>query len=56
MTTELDQMYNQMNMNQIPTVWRQVCYASEKNFASWIDDLKSKIDFMKSWQVRDILK
>jgi dynein heavy chain len=49
MSTDLDQMQQELLNNQVPALWGQVSYPSLKPLASWIVDLKERLDFMENW-------
>lgn len=49
MSPELDSMYTSLLNNKVPALWEKVAYPSLKPLASWIEDLKKRVAFMKSW-------
>lgn len=51
MSQELDQTYFSLLNNQVPNQWLSVAYPSLKPLASWINDLKKRVEFMNNWLV-----
>jgi len=51
MSDDLDKMYVAMINNTIPELWSRVAYPSLKPLASWFDDLKERVLFMRKWLV-----
>ncbi len=49
MSPELDLMYGALTKNVVPPNWTEVAYPSLKPLASWIKDLKERVDFMRDW-------
>lgn len=49
MSSELDATYNALLNNQVPKLWEKVAYPSLKPLASWIIDLKDRVQFMAKW-------
>ncbi|KAL4487471.1 hypothetical protein ABPG72_006991 [Tetrahymena utriculariae] len=49
MSSELDQTYNSLLNNQVPKQWEKVSYPSLKPLASWIIDLRERVQFMAKW-------
>ena len=49
MSQDLDEMYYSLLLNQVPRVWEEVAYPSLKPLASWIADLKERLNFMSDW-------
>uniref|UniRef100_A0A6T8E3I8 Dynein heavy chain n=1 Tax=Prymnesium polylepis TaxID=72548 RepID=A0A6T8E3I8_9EUKA len=49
MTSELEQMGNQLFVNQVPELWAKVAYPSMKPLASWVPDLLKRLSFIQDW-------
>jgi dynein heavy chain len=49
MSNELDQMYNALMKNQVPSNWEEIAYPSLKPLSSWIIDLIERVEFMRIW-------
>lgn len=51
MSDELDKMYQSILNNKVPENWAELAYPSLKPLASWIENLRERIDFFKKWLV-----
>jgi dynein heavy chain len=49
MSQDLDNMYYSLLNNQVPKNWEDVSYLSLKPLASWLRDMKERVEFMSSW-------
>lgn len=49
MSQDLDEMYFSVLNSQVPPNWKKVAYPSLKPLASWIKDLRDRVDFMRLW-------
>lgn len=49
MSLELDLMYTSLLNNRVPSNWGKVSYPSLKPLASWFEDLKERVQFMRNW-------
>lgn len=49
MSQELDLMYTSLLTNRVPANWAAVAYPSLKPLASWFEDLKERVAFMRNW-------
>eukprot|EP00164_Ancoracysta_twista_P004479 GFYU01006044.1.p1 GENE.GFYU01006044.1~~GFYU01006044.1.p1 ORF type:complete len:643 (-),score=209.30 GFYU01006044.1:95-2023(-) len=49
MSSELEMMYGSFLNNQVPALWAAVAYPSLKPLASWVEDLKLRVEFMRTW-------
>lgn len=49
MTDELDAMGTSMYNQQVPEIWSKKSYPSMKPFASWVNDLLERLDFLNLW-------
>lgn len=49
MSPTLDMMYSALLNNQVPQNWKEIAFASLKPLASWMSDLKARVDFMRLW-------
>jgi dynein heavy chain len=49
MSQDLDDMYFSVLNSQVPPNWKKVAYPSLKPLASWIKDLRDRVDFMRLW-------
>jgi dynein heavy chain len=49
MNGELEQMFNQLMSNQVPSVWKNVSYLSLKPLGSWVQDLGDRLMFWNQW-------
>lgn len=47
MSGELDSMYRNMLNNQVPENWVKVAYPSLRPLASWVNDLKERVAFLR---------
>jgi dynein heavy chain len=49
MSPELDLMASALLKNQVPPNWSQISYPSLKPLASWVKDLRERVEFMRTW-------
>ena len=49
MSEELEKLSNSLFDNQVPNAWSEVGFLSLKPLASWVDDLKIRINFLSEW-------
>ena len=49
MSDELDMMYSCMLNNKVPGNWEKVAYPSLRPLASWVNDLKERVAFLRKW-------
>lgn len=49
MSDELDKMFTSLVNNQVPKNWEAVAPPSLKPLASWVQDLKARLVFMRDW-------
>jgi len=49
MSQDLDSTYYSLLNNQVPNLWVKVAYPSLKPLASWIQDLKERVQVMGNW-------
>lgn len=49
MSDELDKMYQSFLNNKVPENWSEIAYPSLKPLSSWIENLKERITFFKTW-------
>ena len=49
MSDDLDKMYTSINENRIPAIWSKVAYPSLKPLASWLNDLRNRVRFLREW-------
>jgi len=49
MSEELELMAKSLNENQVPEIWKAKSFLSLKSLASWMDDLKKRVEFLNSW-------
>jgi len=49
MSAQLEGALNSMSLNLIPEMWKGKSFSSLKPLASYIKDLKSRLDFFKDW-------
>lgn len=49
LSEELDFMAKSLNQNQVPALWKDKSFLSEKPLSSWIEDLNKRIDFLNDW-------
>jgi dynein heavy chain len=45
-------MFTALIGNQVPQNWKSVAYPSLKGLTSWIEDLKERINFMRTWATK----
>lgn len=51
MSDDLDAMFYDLLLNKVPKNWAKVGYPSLKPLASWMKDLKERVDFIRAWLV-----
>ncbi len=49
MTDDLEQTSSSIYNNQVPRLWAQKSYPSDKNLSSWIVDLEQRFKFIRKW-------
>ncbi|CAD7943415.1 unnamed protein product [Amoebophrya sp. A25] len=49
MSSELEQMGNEMFLNQVPTMWGDKGFLSLKPLSAWQLDLTARLDFLTDW-------
>lgn len=49
MSDELDSMYNSILNNKVPVMWEAKAYPSLKPLASWMENLKERVNEIKEW-------
>lgn len=49
MDGQLEKMYQSIYNNKVPDSWMNVGYPSLKSLDAWVDDLRIKVEFMRSW-------
>lgn len=49
MSSDLDAMYTAFLINQLPSIWERVSFASLKTLGSWVSDLIFRVKFMRIW-------
>ena len=49
MSADLDNMYSSFLNNKLPPIWEKVSFASLKTLASWVRDMKGRVEFMRTW-------
>lgn len=49
MSGELENMFNSILNNQVPSLWESAAYPSLKPLASWVKDYFRRMDFFISW-------
>ena len=52
MSAELDLMYTALFNNLVPENWKSVSYLSLKKLTSWVQDLKDRVSFMRTWATK----
>eukprot|EP01119_Soliformovum_irregulare_P017771 TRINITY_DN5330_c1_g1_i1.p1 TRINITY_DN5330_c1_g1~~TRINITY_DN5330_c1_g1_i1.p1 ORF type:complete len:2639 (+),score=886.96 TRINITY_DN5330_c1_g1_i1:107-7918(+) len=52
MTTELQEMFQQILYNQIPTIWKSKSYPSSKSLRNFVADLKLKVEYLRNWMTK----
>ena len=53
MNIELENVYFSILNKKIPHYWLNICYITIKPLGEWIVDLGVRIDFFKSWMIRN---
>ncbi len=49
MSVELESMYVSFLQGSVPDLWSNVAYPSLKPLASWVEDLKVRVSFIRNW-------
>ncbi|TPX75806.1 hypothetical protein CcCBS67573_g02914 [Chytriomyces confervae] len=49
MSAELEKVFQSLLNNEVPDVWAKAAYPSLKPLASWVKDLKLRVDFLNEW-------
>ncbi len=49
MSSELEEVFNSVQIGRIPDLWRARSYPSQKPLAAYIEDLKVRLMFFKNW-------
>ncbi|KAJ3021047.1 UNVERIFIED_CONTAM: Dynein heavy chain 6, axonemal [Siphonaria sp. JEL0065] len=49
MSAELEKVFQSLQNNEVPAVWAKAAYPSLKPLASWVKDLKMRVDFLNEW-------
>ncbi|KAJ3083598.1 Dynein heavy chain 6, axonemal, partial [Rhizoclosmatium hyalinum] len=49
MSAELEKVFRSLQNNEVPDVWAKAAYPSLKPLASWVKDLKMRVDFLNEW-------
>ena len=49
MSVELESMYVSFLQGSVPDLWSNVAYPSLKPLASWVEDLKNRVLFIRNW-------
>lgn len=49
MSEDLDKMYTSMLNNKVPEMWAIHAYPSLKPLASWMENFKERIEFLRMW-------
>ena len=49
MTEDVEQIYFSFFNNQVPASWKKISYPCNLPLSSWIDSLKKKSEFFRSW-------
>jgi dynein heavy chain len=49
MSTELEQILDNIYDNKVPSAWKKYSYPSLKPLSSWFEDFLKRIQFMQSW-------
>jgi len=49
MSEDIDSMYKSMLNNKVPEIWAFHAYPSLKPLASWFENLKQRIEFLRMW-------
>ena len=53
---EKDALFNAFYINRVPVSWQRISYATDMTLTQWSQDLKVRLDFFKSWILRDYAK
>ncbi|KAJ3137918.1 Dynein heavy chain 6, axonemal [Physocladia obscura] len=49
MSAELEKVFQSLLNNEVPEIWAKAAYPSLKPLASWIKDLKLRVEFLNEW-------
>jgi len=49
LSEDLEMMSTSLGKNQVPKLWADKSFLSEKPLSSWIEDLNARIDFLNNW-------
>ncbi|KAI9346257.1 dynein heavy chain and region D6 of dynein motor-domain-containing protein [Obelidium mucronatum] len=49
MSAELEKVFQSLQNNEVPNVWAKAAYPSLKPLASWVKDLKLRVEFLNEW-------
>jgi len=49
LSEELELMARSLSQNQVPEIWKEKSFLSEKPLSSWIEDLNKRINFLNEW-------
>jgi len=49
MSNESDELFMSILNNKVPLSWEKVGYSSSKPLSSWINDLTSRVDYIRTW-------
>ncbi|KAI9348792.1 dynein heavy chain and region D6 of dynein motor-domain-containing protein [Zopfochytrium polystomum] len=49
MSFELELVFNSLLNNEVPAAWANIAYPSLKPLASWVKDLKLRVEFLYNW-------
>ncbi|KAI8620571.1 dynein heavy chain and region D6 of dynein motor-domain-containing protein [Chytriomyces sp. MP71] len=49
MSAELEKVFQSLLNNEVPEVWSKAAYPSLKPLASWVKDVKLRVDFLNEW-------
>ncbi|XP_031787006.1 dynein heavy chain 1, axonemal isoform X2 [Nasonia vitripennis] len=54
MSEKLESMAELMYSNRVPENWQSLAFASLKPLGAWMEDLRRRVGFIRSWQVEGI--
>ena len=49
MNSALEQMFEQLMINKVPDIWKNISYLSLKPLGTWIKDFNERIEFWNQW-------
>ena len=49
MSQGLELIYQSIYLRKVPASWHGVGFKREKGLGAWVDDLRKRVEFMKSW-------